>query len=156
MVVAGLLNADSRQAARGGMILIFMILLVSGVSKLIRPDAFVQQISGMTFIPMTLMKYAWLIGILETALAIVLGIRRFRWKALFGVMLLFTGFSALAIVLLVNSYSGSCGCFPWQDRLGWWTVVRDTALLAATLTIMIKYRSLALPSIPQVAAIGNS
>jgi uncharacterized membrane protein YphA (DoxX/SURF4 family) len=129
LVLAGLLGSSGSLAGIAGVVLLGSVFLLSGISKAADPAAFVHQVRQMPAIPSFAIRLAWLVGIAEIALAAGLLHPRLRQSAMWACAAMLAVFSGLVLVLILSDYAGSCGCFPWQDRVGWWTLARDIGLL---------------------------
>lgn len=112
-----------------GLVPLGITFLVSGTSKIAHPSEFIHQIEAMRVIPSIASNTAFIIGAIELLLCLMLTIPKLRGLGLLFCAAVLAGLSALVIGLMITGYSGGCGCFPWQDRLGWWTLLRDIGLL---------------------------
>jgi hypothetical protein len=140
LAVAGLVHPPARSRVAGAaMALVALTFLVSGVPKLLDSGAFITQVNQMALLPMVLVRWAWLVGLAEVGIALGLTWRQGRMLVLIVSALLLAGFSFLTVTLLVRGYAGDCGCFPWRDHLGWWTLERDVALLLLICILTLRH-----------------
>ena len=123
-----------------GVLLLGITFAVSGGSKLSQPGEFLQQISTMPFAH-NLPKYsASLIGACEVAMCLMLLLPCTRQLGIMLCTSTLVGFSIVVVWLFYTGYSGNCGCFPWQDRLGWSTLLRDIGLLGIGTCLLLNYK----------------
>ncbi len=59
-------------------------------------------------------------------------------------VMLFGAFLLYALAARMFHVSGDCGCFPWQEPLGWNTVARNTGFLLLSWSLIVTPRSRAI------------
>jgi len=134
--LAWLLGTGSQRAESAALALLAVVFLVSGISKLLSPAGFTEQVARMPMIPESVAQWAWLTGVGELALVAGLLSAKYRPMAICTTTMMLVGFSGLVLWLMVAGYEGSCGCFPWRDHVGWWTLARDLGLLALAVALL--------------------
>lgn len=144
IILSGLRGPNGRPAFAAGLMVLALVLCGSAASKLLHPALFAHQAQEMRLGLPTAAPLVRLFGAGELALALVPLTERWRKRGLLAISYLFGVLCAFMVILLVRHYSGNCGCLPWKDGFGWWSLLRDMALLAMCIALCTR----ALPNRP--------
>ena len=113
-----------------------LVFLAASLPKLIHPAEFAVAIYRYQMVPHPLINaLAVFLPWLELVCALALGLRpALRRGALVLVLAMLAVFTAAIGINLYRGIDIACGCFSVQagrGHLGWWSLLRNTALLAA-------------------------
>jgi hypothetical protein len=134
-IIAQLRCAGRHRTWIVGLGLLTLVLVASGVSKVLNPAAFSRLVQQMGFGSTAADPFSRLIGLGEFALALALLKPGWRTWGLLTSVCFLALFCGVVAILLTRQYSGDCGCLPWADKLGWWTLLRDGAMLGLCLVL---------------------
>ena len=119
------------------------LFLVTGFSKLLSGEAFVEAIRGYDFVPVsTIDLVAALVIISELALGVWLASGHARRAALWTAAAGLLGFGAIVVVAAWHGATGDCGCFSGvaESSIGLGAVIRNAALAAVAINAAVVER----------------
>jgi len=148
VLLSMLLRCRSSRTLRVSVALLAAIFVGSGAAKLVGRAQFANLVKHMAIVPPGIADIVWLFGVLEIAVALGLAHGRWRPVGAGGAALMMVGFVAITMRLLASGYTGNCGCLPWRDQVGWWTVARDLGLLSLCVAV---YRCTTMGRLPYPA-----
>ena len=124
-----------------------LLLLFASFDKVLDPAQFAKMIKTCydilpaALVPLAAVVIPWLE--LFTGACLILG---FRWRGAALVFCFLMALYSLTIVWdLFNGVDCNCGCFKMdsQEKMTWWTVLRDTGFLAVGSLVLTSDRTLA-------------
>jgi putative oxidoreductase len=121
-----------------------LVFVVAGALKLRDPAAFAQDIANYQLVPSLAPVLAVVLPALEVVVGLALLALSSSWRraaALVagGLMIVFTVSASTA---LARGLDVSCGCFGGNSgAIGWTTLARDVALLAAAALVLVGDRA---------------
>lgn len=136
LLLSALLERRSPTPERGAVFFLAAIFLATGAAKLTDRAGFIHLVKRMEIVPARIADVSWLVGALELATASALLHKRWRRIGAGSAAVMMVGFTAISAYLLASGYTGNCGCLPWRDRLGWWTLARDLGLLSLCAAVL--------------------
>ncbi|AFH48384.1 Methylamine utilization protein [Ignavibacterium album JCM 16511] len=121
---------------------IAVILLVSGVSKIINPENFIKVLNvTLGFLGENIViLIATILPVIEIALGLMLMLKIKVKEALIAVLYLFVAFTVFAIYGTIKGFNIDCGCFGSNVRneFGVGMIVRNLVLLVVVLVLYEK------------------
>ena len=109
-------------------IILGIVLLFSGVTKILDPGKAVDLMIELKIIPEDLILIIIsILPVLEILIGVLLISRRYSKFAAISALVLFTGFFLISIYGTITGLNSDCGCFGSviKSRIGWGMVVRN-------------------------------
>jgi len=127
-----------------GKLFLILILLISGVSKIISPNSAVSIIFKLAIIPIRVIyPLVYALSILEVLLAIVLLVWPKIKTIYYIINLLFYFFFIFSIYIVISGITGDCGCFGAfiKTNVGLALIIRNFLLLSLSTIILRRFNN---------------
>lgn len=112
------------------------LFLISGIDKVLHPAAFVATVERMALFPDFLVRFSWVMGLIETTKGAAILLRSLRILAIKAIILLMGIFTLVTVGLILKNYRGDCGCMPWAGWTGWASVAKQGVILAVSAALL--------------------
>lgn len=145
-------GAIGQRAAVVCRLILALIFVVAGGSKLAQPWTFVHTVEGYRMLPAVVTRpFALALPWIEVLIGLYLLAGLFSRITAATTGMLLALFSIALLVQLVRGHAGNCGCVPGLNNplvtafvggssIGWWDVIRDLLLLLLALVVFLAPR----------------
>ena len=121
-------------------IILGLLLIFSGVAKIIDPSNAVKMMLDLGLLPLNLIiPLISFFPVVEIALGLLLIADRYNILSTSATLFLFTGFLFISIYGTMTGLNSDCGCFGSviESRIGWGMIVRNGAFFIGACYIWI-------------------
>jgi len=141
------MNKKTATVAKAARYIIALVLVVSGIGKVIDPVPTIEILQQTPHFPdWMIIPVVSVLPIVEIVMAIALVIRYREKVNLLLCLGLFVGFFAFSIYCTLYGLNLDCGCFGSliESRVGWTMVIRNMFFLALAIYLFLKNNNIKL------------